>query len=157
MLDLPLCRLTQITSAISYRRDTEFEIRARLVEWHARVVGMAAAQSEEMAQELARLSFFPDEDDDIPRDATGAPEAVRVGGGAVIPEEGRTPPQEAPEPVQPRFAPDPEPVKVGAPRIITEAEAAAQGVRVADAEAVEQIFGLPSLAVLVRPDNQEGP
>jgi hypothetical protein len=155
ILDTPLCRLVQISSAISQRKDDEFYVRTRVIEWHARAVSVVVASgiSEDALAGAKALRFFPeDEADDIPRDATGAPEAVRVGGGY---DPSREAASEAPEPVQRQYAPDPEPVRAGSgTRVASEAEAG--GVRIADAEVVEQMFGLPSLSVVIRPDNEEG-
>jgi hypothetical protein len=152
---MPLCRLVQVTSAISNRKDDDFYVRARLVEWHARAVSsiVASGISEEVLAGVGAMRFFPeDEHDDIPRDATGAPEAVRVGGGY---DPSRVGASEAPETVQRQYAPDPEPVRAGSgTRVASEAEAG--GVRIADAEVVEQMFGLPSLSVVIRSDNEEG-
>jgi hypothetical protein len=156
ILDTPLCRLVQISSAISQRKDDEFYVRTRVIEWHARAVSVVVASgiSEDALAGAKALRFFPeDEVDDIPRDATGAPEAVRVGGGYDPSREGAS---EAPETVQRQYAPDPEPVRAGSgTRVVSESDVAG-GVRIADAEVVEQMFGLPSLSVVIRPDNEEG-
>lgn len=115
---------------------------------------VAAGISEEALAAAQAISFFPDEDD-VPRDASGAPEAVRVGGGVVIPGSRGS---EATEAVQgrSRYAPDPVPVRAGSGTgIASSGEVEKSGVHIADAEVVEAMFGLPSLAVLVRPDNQE--
>ncbi len=151
ILDMRLCRLTQITQAIAARKDEEFYVLARTIEWHARTTAMVAASgiSEEALAGASGIRFFPDDEDApvVPLDASGSPQAVRVGGGAVFAPEGAS---EAPGEPRGHFAPDPEPVRVGGPRVSSESEAGA--VPVADAQVVEKMFGLPSLAVIIRPE-----
>jgi hypothetical protein len=71
---MPLCRIRQVTEAISQRLIMHMRANAAMVEWHAKHVASVSAMDEKAGKEISNWKLMPDEDDE----RRGSPRAAEM-------------------------------------------------------------------------------